>query len=140
MLSLSPSSVAALILALLLSISGGFNYYHIGKVATLTSKVTELENTTKEAVESKEKVSESCKQDDKAVKGLFEKNNTTDTNTKSLQDQLKELSKLAAPTSKTKQSNTTVVTPSVETPNEISINSKLPSDLIKLLDKAYKDN
>jgi biopolymer transport protein ExbB/TolQ len=136
MLSLSPSSVVIIVLLALCSLSGAFNYYEIGKVATLTSKVTELENTAKEAVESKEKVSESCKQDDKAVKGLVEINRSTDTNTKSLQDQLEELSKPTKP----KQPTPLVVTPSVETPNEISINSKLPSDLIKLLDKAYQDN
>jgi len=133
MLSLSPSSIAALILALLLSISGGFNYYHIGKVATLSSKVIELERIAKEAVVSKEKVSESCKQDDKAVKDLVEGNNSTDTNTKSLQEQLKDLSKTAKP-------KTTTPTKTDEKINEIPINSKLPADLNRVLDKAYQDN
>lgn len=133
MLSLSPSSIAALILALLLSISGGFNYYHIGKVATLSSKVVELGRIAKEAVVSKEKVSESCKQDDKAVKDLVEGNNSTDTNTKSLQEQLKDLSKTAKP-------KVTTPTKTDEKINEIPINSKLPADLNRVLDKAYQDN
>jgi hypothetical protein len=133
MLSLSPSSIAALILALLLSISGGFNYYHIGKVASLSSKVIELENTAKEAVASKGKVYESCKQDDKAVTGLIEVNTSTDTNTKSLQEQLKDLSKTVKP-------KATTPTKTDEKINEIPINSKLPADLNRVLDKAYQDN
>jgi hypothetical protein len=137
MLSLSPSNVIIITLLLLLSISGGFNYYHIGKLATLSSRVTELENTAKEAVVSKEKVSESCKQDDKAVKDLVEGNNSTDTNTKSLQEQLKELSKTAKPILPYAP---TIPTKSDEKINEIPINSKLPADLNRVLDKAYQDN
>jgi uncharacterized protein HemX len=137
MLSLSPSSIAAIILALLLSISGGFNYYHIGKVASLSSKVKELGNTTKEAVASKEKVSESCKQDDKAIRDLVEGNNSTDVNTKSLQEQLKDLSKAVKPISPYAP---TIPTKSDEKLNEIPINSKLPADLNRVLDKAYQDN
>lgn len=137
MLSLSSGSIITLVLIVLLLASGSFNYYQIGKVATLNAKLYELENTVKEVVISKGRLIESCKQDDEAVKTLFEDNRIIDINTKSLQEQLKDLSKEPKPSRVSKTPQLQKIDESI---NEIPINSKLPTSISRLLDKAYQDN